>query len=153
MSSHQIPNLMAMRRPLVSVSYSATLLDTNHVPHAYPEGQNKDQPYADALLHQRSIEVHHLVLLIDDCRWHLDLGPFCNEIGQHLGLVGHPRDIQNALTHQLECPLCDSSCGVPVLDDFIEREGCHDRHRMRLEVVTQLSPDDQDIVQELLDLG
>ena len=55
-------------------------MDANHVPHAYPKGQNEDQPYAGAFLHQRSIEVHRLVLLVDDHWWHLDLGPLCNEI-------------------------------------------------------------------------
>ena len=55
-------------------------MDVNHVPHAYPNGQNEDQPRTDAFLHQRSIEVHHLVLLVDDCWQHLDLGPLYNEI-------------------------------------------------------------------------
>ena len=57
------------------------------------------------------------------------------------------------MTHQLECPLRDSSCGIPVLDDLAEREGRHDHHWMRLEAVTQLSLGDKDDVQELLDLG
>ena len=65
-------------------------MDENYVPHAYPEERNKDQPHADAFLHQRSVKVHRLVLLVDDCWWHLDLGPLCNEISQHLGLDGHP---------------------------------------------------------------
>ena len=63
-------------------------------------------------------------------------GLLCNEISQHLGLDSHPGSIRNALTHQLECPLHDSSYGILVLDDLIEREGCHDHHQMRLEVVT-----------------
>ena len=70
-----------------------------------------------------------------------------------MGLNGRPRGIQNALTHQLKCPLCDSSYGILILDDFAKREGCHDHHRVRLEVVMQLPPSDQDSVQELLDLG
>ena len=57
------------------------------------------------------------------------------------------------MTYQLECPLCDSSYGILVLDDLAEREGRHDHHRMRLEVVTQLPLGDKDGVQELLDLG
>ena len=105
-------------------------MDPNHVPHAYPEGQNEDQPRAGAFLHQRSIEVYRLVLLVDDRWWHFDLGPLYNEISQHLGLDGHPRGIQNALTHQLECPLRDSSHGILVLDDFAKGEGHHDYHRM-----------------------
>ena len=105
-------------------------MDANHVPHAYPEGRNKDQLYADAFLHQRSIKVHRLVLLVDDCWRHLDLGPLCNEISQHLGLDSHPGEIQNALTHQFECPLCDSSCGILVLDNLTEGEGRHDHHWM-----------------------
>ena len=63
-------------------------MEANHVPHAYPEGQNEDQSRADAFLHQRSIEVHRPVLLVDDCWRHLDLGPLCNEISKHLGLDG-----------------------------------------------------------------
>ena len=102
----------------------------DHVPHAYPEGQHEDQPYADALLHQRSVEVHRLVLLIDDCWWHLDLSPLCHEINQYLGFDGRPGGIRNALTHQLECPLHDSSRGILVLDDLTEGEGCHDCHWM-----------------------
>ena len=51
-------------------------MDANHVPYAYLEGRNKDLPHAGAFLHQRSIEVHHAVLLINDYWWHLDLGPF-----------------------------------------------------------------------------
>ena len=65
-------------------------MDANHVPHAYLEGRNKDQPRADAFLHQRSIEVHRLVLLVNDRWWHLDLGPLYNKISQHLGLDGCP---------------------------------------------------------------
>ena len=57
------------------------------------------------------------------------------------------------MTHQLECPLRDSSYGILVLDDLAEREGRHDHHRMRLEVVTQLPFGDKDVVQEFLDLG
>ena len=60
----------------------------------------------------------------------LDLGPLCNEVSQHLGLDGRPRGIRNALTHQLECPLHDSSHGILVLDDLAKGEGRHDRHRM-----------------------
>ena len=103
-------------------------MDANHVPHAYPEGRNKDQPRVGAFLHQRSIEVHRPELLVDDCWRYLELGPLYNEISQHLGLDGRPGGIRNALTHQLECPLGDSSCGIPVLDDLAEREGRHDRH-------------------------
>ena len=55
-------------------------MDANHVPHAYPKGQNEDQPYASTFLHLRPIEVHRLVLLVDDYWWHLDLGPLYNEI-------------------------------------------------------------------------
>ena len=84
---------------------------------------------------------------------HLDLGPLCNEISQHLGLDGRLGGIQNALTHQLESPLRDPSHGVPVLDDLAEREGHYDRHRMRLEVVTQLPLSNKDGLQEFLDLG
>jgi len=61
--------------------------------------------------------------------------------------------IRNALTHQLECPLHNSSCGILVLDDLTEREGRHDHHRMRLKVVTQLPLGDKDNVHEFLDLG
>ena len=81
-------------------------MEANHVPHAYPEGQNKDQPRADVFLHQRSIKVYCPVLLVDDRWWHLDLGPLCNEISQHLGFDGRLGGKRNALTHQLECPLC-----------------------------------------------
>ena len=105
-------------------------MKANHVPLAYPKGQNKDQPCADTFLPQRSIEVYHLVLLVDDRWWHLDLGPLCNEISQHLGFDGRPGGIRNALTHQLECPLHDSSRGILVLDDLAKGEGHHDHHRM-----------------------
>ena len=91
--------------------------------------------------------------MVDDRRWHLDLDPLCNKISEHLGLDGRPGGIRNALTHQLECPLRDSSCGIPVLDDLAEREGRHDRHWIRLEVVIQLPLGDKDGVQEFLDLG
>ena len=68
-------------------------MEANHVPYAYPEGQNEDQSHASAFLHQRSVEVHRPILLVDGCWWHLDLGPFHNEIGQYLGLDGRPRGI------------------------------------------------------------
>ena len=68
-------------------------MDANHVPHAYPEGRNEDQSHDSAFLHQRSIEVHLLVLLVEDYWWYLDLGPLCNEISQHVGLDGHLRGI------------------------------------------------------------
>ena len=103
-------------------------MEANHVPHAFPKGQNKDQSHAGAFLHQRSIEVHHLVLLVDDRWWHLDLGPFRDKISQRLRLDGRPRGIRNALAHQLECPFHDSSRGILVLDDLTEgerRHGCH----------------------------
>ena len=102
----------------------------NQVPHAYPKGQYEDQSCTDALLHQRSIKVHHLVLMIDDRRGHLDLGPFRNEVHQHLGLDRCSRGIRNALIHQLECPFCGSSRGVLALDDLTEGERHHDRHQV-----------------------
>ena len=105
-------------------------METDHVPHSYPKGRHEDQPYVGILLHQRSVEVHRLIFLIDDRWWHLDLGPFCNKIGQHLGLDGRLRGIRNALTHHLEFTLRDSSYGIPVLDDLTEREGRHDRYQM-----------------------
>ena len=74
-------------------------MEMDHLPHVYPEGRHEDQPRADALLHQRSVKVHCLVLLIDDRWWHLDLGPFHDEISQHLGLDGRLGGIHNALTH------------------------------------------------------
>ena len=75
------------------------------------------------------------------------------KISQHLGLDGRPRGIRNALTHQLECPLSDSFCGIPILDDLTKREGRHNHHWTRLEVVMQLPFGDEDDVHELLDLG
>ena len=114
----------------MSTSYLATLLDVDRVLHAYPEGQNEDQPYASASLHQWPIKVHRPVLLADGCWRHLDLGPFHNKIGQCLGLDGRPRGIRNGLTHQLECPLGDSPYGILVLDDLAEREEHHDHHRV-----------------------
>ena len=119
-------------------------MEENHVPHVYPEGRNEDRSRTSAFLHQRSIKVHRPVLFVDDRWWHLDLGPLCNEISQRLGVDGRPRGLQNALTHQLECPLHNSSRGIPVLDDLTEREGHHDCHWMRLEVVTQLPFVDED---------
>ena len=68
-------------------------MEVNHVPHAYHKRRNEDQTCAGAFLHQRSIKVHRPVLLVDECWWHLDLGPFHNEISQHLGLDGRPRGI------------------------------------------------------------
>ena len=65
-------------------------MEMDHVPHTDPEGRYKDQPYAGSLLHRLSVEVHCPVLLIDDCWWHLDLGPLYNKISQHLGLDGRP---------------------------------------------------------------
>ena len=100
-------------------------MDANYVPHAFLEGQNEDQPHAGAFLHQRSIEVHRPVLLVNDCWWHLDLGPFCDEISQHLGLDGRSGGICNALTHQLECPFRGSTHGILVLDDLAKGERCH----------------------------
>ena len=90
----------------------------DHVPHMYPEGQYEDQSHANTLLYQRSVEVHCPVLLIDDHRWCLDLGPFRDEVSQHLGLDCHSRGIHDALIHQLELPLGGSSHGVLALDDL-----------------------------------
>ena len=105
-------------------------MEPNHVPHANPEGRYEDLPHAGALLHQRSIKVHCPVLLIDDRRWCLDLGPFRDEVSQHLGLDGPPGGIRNALTHQLERPFRGSAHGVLVLDDLAKGEGRHDHHWM-----------------------
>ena len=105
-------------------------METDHVPHAYPEGRHEDQPCVSTLLHQRSIKVHRLVLLIDNRWWHLHLGPFHDEISQHLGLDGRLGGIRNALTHQLKCPFCGSSRGFLVLDDLAEGKECHDYHWM-----------------------
>ena len=91
--------------------------------------------------------------MVDDRWWHLDLGPLCNEISQHLGLDGRLGGICNALTHQLECPLHDSSYAISGLDDLTKREERHDYRWMRLEVVTQLPLSDKDGVQEFLDFG
>ena len=105
-------------------------MDTNHVPHVYPKGRHKDQPYTGALLHQGSIKVHHLVLLIDDRWWCLDLGPFGDEVSQYLGFDRCSGGICDALIHQLKCPLCSSSRGILALDDLVEGERSYDRHRV-----------------------
>ena len=105
-------------------------MDANHVPHAYLKGRNEDQPRAGHFLHQQSVEVHRLVLLIDDSWWHLDLGPFRDEVSQHLGLDHRLGGIRDALIHQLESRLCGSSRGVLALDDLTEGERRHDRHRV-----------------------
>ena len=105
-------------------------METDHVPHAYPEGKHEDQPYTDALLHQRSIKVHRPTLLIDGRRWHLDLGPFDHKVSQYLRLDGCSWGIRDTLTHQLEHPFHGSSHGILVLDDLTEGEGHHDCHRM-----------------------
>ena len=74
-------------------------MDVNHVPHAYSERQNEDQRCTSTFLHERSIDVHHPVLLVNNCSRYLDLGLLCNEISQHLGLDGRSGGIRNALTH------------------------------------------------------
>ena len=102
----------------------------NHVPHVDPEGRYEDYSHAGAVLPQRSIEVHRPVLLIDDRRWHLDLGPFRDEVSQHLGLDRRSGGIRDALIHQLECPFCGSSCGVLAMDNLVEGERHHDCHRV-----------------------
>ena len=66
----------------------------------------------------------------DDYQWCLDLGPFRDEVSQHLGLDRCSGGICDALIHQLECPLCGSSCGVLAMDDLAEGERRHDRHRV-----------------------
>ena len=103
-------------------------METNHVPHAYPEGRYEDQPRDGAFLHQRPIEVHHPVLLIDNRWWCLDLGPFHDEVSQHLGLDCRSGCIRDALVHQLECPFCGSPRGVLAMDDLAEGERRHDCH-------------------------
>ena len=102
----------------------------NHVPHVNLEGRYEDQPHAGTLFHQQSIKLHCLVLLIDDRRWCLDLGPFHDEVSQHLGLDHYLGGICDALILQLECPLCGSSRGILALDDLTEGERHHDRHRV-----------------------
>ena len=57
-------------------------MGVNHVPHAYPNGRNEDQPCTGAFLHQRSIEVHHLVLLVDD---QLGVAPDVEALDAQLG--------------------------------------------------------------------
>ena len=68
-------------------------MGANHVPHVYLEEQNEDQPHVSAFLHQRFVELHRLVLLVDDYQRHLDLGPLYNKISQHLGLDSRPGGI------------------------------------------------------------
>ena len=74
--------------------------------------------------------MHGPVLLINGCWRHLDLGPFHDEVSQHLGLDCRSGGIRDALIHQLERPLCGSSHGVLALEDLAEGERRHDRHRV-----------------------
>ena len=61
-------------------------------------------------------------------RWCLDLGPFGDEVSQYLGFDHRLGGICDALVHQLERPLCGSSCGVLAMDDLAEGERRHDGH-------------------------
>jgi hypothetical protein len=61
--------------------------------------------------------------------------------------------VGDALSHELNRPLGDSSHYFSTLDHLPEREGGHNRDWVRLKVVVQLSLGDEDSVQELLDLG
>ena len=105
-------------------------MEMNHVPQAYPKGQYEDKPHAGAFLHQQPIKIHGPVLLIDGRWWCLDLGPFRDEVSQHLGLDRRSGGIRNALIHQLKCPLCGSSHGILALDDLAKGERRRDRHQV-----------------------
>jgi hypothetical protein len=67
-----------MHRPLMSSSYSTTLLERG----------TRGEP--GALLHQRALEVHRPILMINYRRWCLDLSPLRDEVGQRLGLDSCP---------------------------------------------------------------
>ena len=60
--------------------------------------------------------------MIDDHRWHLDLGPFGHKVSQYLRLDGRSWGVCDALIHQLERPFHDSPHGFPVLDNLAEGE-------------------------------
>jgi hypothetical protein len=61
--------------------------------------------------------------MINIHRWHLDLSPLRDEVGQRLGLDSCPGGIGDPFTHQLEHPFGNPSRGITVLDDLAEREG------------------------------
>ena len=82
------------------------------------------------------LDAHAHVMQVKLCKanargvTHLDLDPFHDEVCQHLGLDRCSGGIHNALIHHLECPFCGSSHGILALDDLIEGERHHDRHRV-----------------------
>ena len=68
----------------------------------------------------------------------LDLCPFGNKVGKSLRLNSSAGDIPDVTTHELKCPLGDSSHGVTVADDVSQRVRSDDHDFVVGEVVQEL---------------
>ena len=68
-----------------------------------------------------------------------DFRPFGDEVGESLRLDSSARDIPDVMTHELEIPLGDSSCGITVADDVSQRVRSDDHDFVVGEVVQELS--------------
>jgi hypothetical protein len=98
-------------------------MDSDHIPYAHANRGDDDESYPDSALHQRPIQIHCPILLLHQGWCHLGLDPFYNKICQHLGLDGLPRSIGDALSHEFNCPLGNSSHHLTTLDHLPKREG------------------------------
>jgi hypothetical protein len=97
-------------------------MDANHVPHVNTKRQDEEQAHANSCFHERPIEVHRLELRLDLRRGELGVGPFRNEVRQHLGLDGLVGRVREGFSHELDRPFGDPSSGLSVLDDFTQRK-------------------------------
>ena len=83
----------------------------------------------------------------------LDFRPFDDEVGKSLRLNSGARDIPDVMTHELESPLGDSSCGIAVADDVSQWVWGNDHDLVVGEVVQELPGRHHHGVQKLLYLG
>jgi len=68
----------------------------------------------------------------------LGVGPFYDQVCQHLGFDGLAWHIGESLTHELDQPFSDSPYSLPVLDDLSQGKGQDHRNWMAEEVKLEL---------------
>ena len=109
------------------------------ISHMDAQGRDEQQARPSSRLHERPVELHRPYFRLNLSRGELGVRPFHDEIHQSLRLDGLAGRISEGLTHELDRPLGDSTCGLPTLDDLAQGEGRDHRDGVADEIVLQLA--------------
>ena len=112
-----------------------------------PYWRNKKDTYPSTIKVERAIEVHDPVLGSVGWDRSLHVGPFGDEIGDHLRLYRLAAPEINGVRAELYCPFNDLAIGFLIMEDVAQRILSNHCYLICLKVMTELPRHNKDSVQ------